>query len=123
MLETAKQKIAPSVTHITTHHGPIETLRTTSFDLVLCAHVIEHCTDPTQALRDIFDRMTLGARIVLAISKPHWCTAIIRLIWRSKALKPDQVLAMLRIAGFADAHHHPFETGVPIARQCGVFRH
>lgn len=88
-------------------------------DLVLCAHVIEHCPDPKAAIRALFDLAAPGGRLVLAVSKPHWCTALVRWRWGNMAYRPTEVTEMLRDAGFENPQMHKFSSGPPSRVSCG----
>ena len=82
-------------------------------DVVLCAHVIEHLDDPIAALQWLYDRLTPGGHIVMAISKPHWCTALVRWRWGNAAYPPQKAQEMLARVGFHDVCAHPFAKGPP----------
>lgn len=89
------------------------------FDTVLCGHVIEHLDDPLAALAWLRDRLAPGGRLVLAVSRPHWCTALIRAVWGSRAYPPARVCAMLRQAGCTGISVVPFPAGPPSRTSCG----
>ncbi|MEQ3710621.1 MAG: class I SAM-dependent methyltransferase [Tateyamaria sp.] len=82
-------------------------------NVVLCAHVIEHLDDPIAALGWLFDRLTPGGHLVMALSKPHWCTAFVRWRWGNAAYPPQKVQSMLARAGFCDIGAYPFAKGPP----------
>ena len=88
-------------------------------DVVLCAHVIEHMDDQMAALKQLHARLAPGGLLVMAISKPHWCTALVRWRWGNAAFAPDRAAQMLREAGFTDIHVHPFRSGPPSRVSCG----
>ncbi|CUH50156.1 class I SAM-dependent methyltransferase [Ruegeria atlantica] len=46
------------------------------FDCVLAAHVLEHCHNPTDALRHMRRQAAPAAKLWLVVSKPHWCTRL-----------------------------------------------
>ena len=54
-----------------------------------------------------------GGRLVLALSKPHWCTALVRWRWGNAAYTPDHAKTMLAQAGFTHITAHPFPSGPP----------
>lgn len=82
------------------------------FDVILCAHVLEHL-DIRPALDWLFNSLRPGGTLVLALSRPHWCTALIRWRWGHRAYTPAQVQALLADAGFSDIAPHPFPAGPP----------
>ena len=88
-------------------------------DVILCAHVIEHLDDAAAALAWIHDHLAPGGLLVLALSKPHWCTALVRWRWGNAAYTPDTARQMLGNAGFAEITIHPFRTGPPSRVSCG----
>ncbi|MEP4335214.1 MAG: class I SAM-dependent methyltransferase, partial [Roseobacter sp.] len=51
--------------------------------------------------------------IVMAISKPHWCTALVRWRWGNAAYSPQKARDMLVRAGFRDICAYPFAKGPP----------
>ncbi|WP_299280482.1 methyltransferase domain-containing protein [uncultured Tateyamaria sp.] len=82
-------------------------------DIVLCAHVIEHLDDPHAALAWLRDQLRPGGTLIMAISKPHWCTALVRWRWGNAAYTPDQAHAMLTAAGFTAITARAFTGGPP----------
>ena len=88
-------------------------------DTILCAHVIEHVDDPPAALRWVHDTLRPGGVALFAINRPHWCTALIRLIWRTRAWQPKHTKAMFLEAGFTDVTIIPFRNGPPSRTSCG----
>ncbi len=88
-------------------------------DVVLCAHVIEHLDDPQSALQWLHDRLKPGGLLVMAISQPHWCTALLRWRWGNAAFPPAQARGMLARAGLTDITTHPFTAGPPSRVSCG----
>jgi len=89
------------------------------YDLVLCAHVLEHLEDPMAGLTWIRNRLAPGGQAILAVSRPHFCTSIIRLRWGHQAWAPDIFVEMLVAAGFSAIDVKPFETGIPSRISCG----
>ncbi|WP_415402618.1 class I SAM-dependent methyltransferase [Tateyamaria sp. SN3-11] len=110
MLEAASKRLAPSRT-ITARLGTA--LDIPAQDVVLCAHVIEHLDDPQAALDWLHDQLVPGGTLVMAISKPHWCTALVRWRWGNAAYTPDHAQEMLARAGFTHIAAHPFTSGPP----------
>lgn len=120
MLVAAEARLAGRAP-ITFHHAPVGTdaLPEAGFDTVLAAHVVEHLGDPAGALRWCRARLAPGGRLYLAVSRPHWCTALLRWKWGHRAYRPEAVLALLKGAGFADARHIAFPAGPPSRTSAG----
>ena len=90
-----------------------------SCDLLLSAHVIEHLGTPQEGLSWFASRLRKGSHIALSISKPHWCTALVRWRWGHKAFTPSQVHNMLTSTGFTNIQTVPFSKGPPSRTSCG----
>lgn len=88
-------------------------------DLMLSAHVIEHLDAPQDGLSWFASRLRKGGHIALSISKPHWCTAIVRWRWGHKSFTPNQVHKMLTTTGFSNIQTVPFSQGPPSRTSCG----
>lgn len=94
-------------------------LSTSPFDVVLCAHVLEHCPDPLAAATWLRARLTPGGTAFFSISRPHWCTALLRWKWGHKAMAPDDGAALLRAAGFGAVEVVRYASGPPARTSCG----
>ncbi len=88
-------------------------------DLLLSAHVIEHLDAPETGLRWFASRLRTGGHIALSVSKPHWCTALVRWRWGHKAFTPTQVRSLLTSTGFTNIQAVPFSKGPPSRTSCG----
>jgi ubiquinone/menaquinone biosynthesis C-methylase UbiE len=84
-----------------------------SQDLILCAHVIDHCPDPVRALRALARSLTARGAILLIATKPHWCTRLIRWAWRNRSYTPDQILQAVVAAGLVCPRDTGFAGGPP----------
>ena len=96
--------------------------RTTNLaaDDVLAAHVIEHCPDPVQAVRDLAALVRPGGRLRLVVSKPHWCNAIIWLQWRHRTFSEDEVRCLVEEAGLDIEASYAFPSGPPSRTSRGI---
>ncbi|MEP3049277.1 MAG: class I SAM-dependent methyltransferase [Roseibium sp.] len=90
------------------------------FDVVLAAHVIEHCPDPLLALRQMRDLLERGGRLHLVVSKPHWCNVIIWLQWRHRTFQESEIVALIHEAGFEIEHVFSFPSGPPSRTSRGI---
>ena len=117
MLDVAATRLPVSRAIVAPLGAPLADV--TEQDVVLCAHVIEHLPDPDAALRWLYDCLEPGGQLVLALSKPHWCTALVRWRWGNAAYTPEQATAMLARAGFSQITSHAFASGPPSRLSCG----
>jgi ubiquinone/menaquinone biosynthesis C-methylase UbiE len=84
-----------------------------AFDIILCAHVIEHCSDPVDVLRHLKQTLLPHGQILLVISKPHWCNRLIWLKWRHRTMTPSAVRAAVLAAGLNCQQDMAFAVGPP----------
>lgn len=89
-------------------------------DVVLAAHVIEHCPDPLIALRQMHDLLRPGGNLYLVVSKPHWCNAIIWLQWRHRTFHEGEIVTLLEKAGFDIEQVYAFPSGPPSRTSRGI---
>lgn len=94
-------------------------LPSSAYDRVSCAHAIEHGPDPQSQIAWLKHLVRPGGQLVLAVSRPHWCTALVRLRWGHAAYQPDTVCRFLEEQGFEDIHVHPHAKGPPSRTSCG----
>lgn len=96
-------------------------IKGSTIDTLLCAHVIEHTPTPLESLRWFFKVLRPNGTLLLSVSKPHWCTAIVRWRWGHKAYPPEQTCAMLAEAGFTDVEMITYPSGPPSRVSCGFW--
>lgn len=115
MLGVARENLMRAGVSPTLIEGRIDALagREERYDVVLCAHVIEHCADPAADMALLRRSIKPGGAALFAISKPHWCTAIVRWKWGSKAYDERDARAMISGAGFAHVDAFRFSAGPP----------
>lgn len=82
-------------------------------DLILCAHVIEHCADPVTAIRSLGIALSQGGAILLIVSKPHWCNWLVWLNWRHHSYRPARILEAIVAAGLICPRDIGFAHGAP----------
>ncbi len=83
------------------------------YDLILCAHLIEHVDDVGKVLRSMSKLLSSDGQIVFVVSKPHWCTYLLRLKWGYRAFAPQEFLQLLQKNGFENVEQHSFSDGPP----------
>lgn len=103
---------SPSLSTIVGRIGEVE-LPFQTYDIVLCAHAIEHVADAHECLIWFRDVLRPGGQLLLVVSKPHWCTSLLRMVWGHRSYSPKQVARMLYESSFAQINVIPFESGPP----------
>lgn len=83
------------------------------YDIILCAHVIEHFSDPVTPLNLLKAQLAPSGRLLLVASKPHWCNWIIWVRWRHLMIAPKDMLAHLQSVGLACIWDGGFPAGPP----------
>jgi len=118
MLAIAEQNVPGRTRAI---HGALGTdeVAEATYDRVLCGHTIEHCANPNGTLAWLFTRLKPGGMLILAVSHPHWCPALVRWKYGSAAFYPKEVTWMLSPLGFEAISVCPHDTGPPSRVSCG----
>lgn len=127
MLDSSEEMLSQARTNFsaipnTTFHQDIlgsTAIPQNACDLLLSAHVIEHLDTPKDGLSWFASRLRKGGQIALSVSKPHWCTALVRWRWGHKAFTPSDVHSMLTATGFTNIQTVPFSKGPPSRTSCG----
>ena len=97
-------------------------VKSAAYSTVLAGHLVEHTNDPRRTILWLAERLIPGGTLVLAISKPHWCTALIRALWGHKAYEPETVVRWAEDAGLSGSSV-AFPAGPPSRTSMGyVFR-
>lgn len=95
-----------------------DNLQDGAYDVILAAHLIEHLDDPAEALSFMAAALAPGGTLLLSVSKPHWCTALIRVIWGHKAFREETVLRWAKATGLK-GKSVPFIAGPPSRTSMG----
>jgi ubiquinone/menaquinone biosynthesis C-methylase UbiE len=121
MLQAAQRRLTGKAHRISLLHAMLgdASVPDAAYDVVLCAHVVEHVPNPQQALRWLGARLRPGGVLILAVSRPHWCTALIRARWGNSANAPTRFESLLQDAGLQDVAILPFPAGPPSRTSCG----
>lgn len=82
-------------------------------DIILCAHVIEHFSEPVTPLKLLKTQLAPDGRLLLVVSKPHWCNWIIWVRWRHRMITPQDMLAHLQSVGLSCIWDAGFPAGPP----------
>jgi 2-polyprenyl-3-methyl-5-hydroxy-6-metoxy-1,4-benzoquinol methylase len=89
------------------------------YDVALCAHLIEHVAQPHKVLDRLRDALKPGGVLMLVVNRPHWCTRLIQLRWRTRAFDPAQVDQLLKDSGFKIVERVCFRSGPPSRTSMG----
>ncbi len=92
-----------------------------TYDLILCGHVIEHCKDPAEVLTILSGVLNPDGMLVMSVSKPHWCTWMLQVIWRYRCYRVEEFHALLRGAHFKTIGSLGFVKGPPKFTSYGYF--
>lgn len=113
MVGVATRSLTHTATNLRSVTIGIEDMTTGPHDIILCAHVIEHFADPTEALQHLKAQLAPGGRLLLVVSKPHWCNWIIWVRWRHCMIAPRRMLANLQSVGLNCMWDAGFPAGPP----------
>ena len=114
MLHAAATQLAGKACELILLNNTLETLpRAPAQDIILCAHVLDHCADPVAALRALGYCLAPKGAILLIATKPHWCNWLIKLRWRHHSYRPTQVLEAIVAAGLVCTRDMGFASGPP----------
>ena len=121
MLDVAGTRLTPLASDIRMIRSGLgsATVPEAGYDAVLCAHVVEHLDDPAGAVAWLASRVRPGGRLYLSVSRPHWCTALLRWVWGHRAYRPREVTGMLTGAGLAGIELQRYPKGPPSRTSCG----
>ncbi|MEM9708875.1 MAG: class I SAM-dependent methyltransferase [Pseudomonadota bacterium] len=88
------------------------------YDVILAGHVIEHFDNPAEILAALSRFLAPEGTLLLAVSRPHWCTALLRTLWQHRAYAPEAVLSWGDAAGLK-GRAIPFVAGPPSRTSMG----
>jgi ubiquinone/menaquinone biosynthesis C-methylase UbiE len=71
-----------------------------SQDIVTAAHLLEHLPDTDAALARMASLLKPGGILILAVSRPHWCSNLVWLGWRHRRFREGEMRGALGRAGF-----------------------
>ncbi|MEP2784057.1 MAG: class I SAM-dependent methyltransferase [Pseudoruegeria sp.] len=83
------------------------------FHTILAAHAIEHCNDPSDAFAKLADCLCPNGKLILVVSKPHWCNWLIWLRYRHKWYAPTSLRQWANSVGLDHITTHSFTSGPP----------
>ena len=114
MLHAASDGLRFIAQTIDTRHALLQDVSTErTYDLVLCAHLIEHIPDSVGAVKDLAEMITPRGHMLLLVSRPHWCNWVIWLRWRHKWFSEAKMRTMAEEAGLETLSCFHLHSGPP----------
>jgi 2-polyprenyl-3-methyl-5-hydroxy-6-metoxy-1,4-benzoquinol methylase len=114
MLTQAKSALHPLCDELRVYRQTLEHHQPdTRYDVILVVHVIEHCCDPTDALRLLWNLVTPGGTLLMIISRPHWCQWLIWLRWHHRWFSAQTIRAMADDLNMGETEVFRFARGAP----------
>lgn len=74
------------------------------YDVVICAHVIEHMEDPVSTLRHWQSCFHEDSYIVLIVTRKKWFNSWLNLSWNLNLYHEDELLRKFKLAGYEVCH-------------------
>ena len=102
MLRAAEARLGPARARMIVGDMAGLDLPEGSQDIVLAAHLLEHLPDAVTALARMRALLKPGGLLILAVSRPHWCSHLVWLGWRHRRFREAEMRGALVRAGFAD---------------------
>lgn len=102
MLKAAEARLGPGRVQLIEGNLEHVALPSETHDLVAAAHLIEHLPDLDDALMRIFRLLRPGGVLILAVSRPHWCSRLVWLTWRHRRYSEADMRAALARAGMVE---------------------
>lgn len=121
MLAIAMQQLSAQGVAATPVCGDIDSLRRNldQYWAILCSHALEHTPDVDRALVTLHDALTPGGLLLLVVSHPHWCTALLQIRWRNNSWSASEMSELLAGAGFVRISPFRFRKGPPSRTSIG----
>jgi len=113
MLRAAERRLGAGRAELIAGDLEMTDLPSGGFDLVAAAHLLEHLPDPEAALRRMMRLLRPGGTLLLAVSRPHWCSRLVWFTWRHRRFRAAEMLCLLDDAGYVARQCWPMTPGPP----------
>lgn len=90
------------------------------FDMTMCAHLLEHCQSPLQALTEMVRVLRRGAPMLIITSRSHRANSLHSLRWRYRPIEPERLVNWMRQAGLCDVRRYALGTGLSLPGRLSV---
>lgn len=122
MLPRAREAIARAHGSVQLHCGGACDLPFTNdtFPLVMSAHMLEHLPDPYAGIRELYRVVQPGGALLLVVTRPGICDALLRLKWRHARIAPEQLPCWMGDVGLTDLHVYPLGAQYCIPRATSI---
>lgn len=84
-----------------------------TYAVILAAHVVEHAANPVLAFRCLADWLEPQGRLLLVVSRPHWCNLLLWPRYRHRWFSAKRICDLGRTAGLHPVSSHAFAAGPP----------
>ncbi|WP_225886911.1 class I SAM-dependent methyltransferase [Nodosilinea nodulosa] len=82
------------------------------FDMAISAHMLEHLSNPTEGLQEIYRVLRPGAPLVLVITRSGIVGSLIQWHWGNSCFSPKELINLMAEAGFENLRIIPFPFGL-----------
>ncbi len=83
-----------------------------SFDGVICAHMLEHLSDPIQGLREMVRVLRPGAPLILVVTQSGLLGWLIQSHWGNRCFNREELSTLMHEAGLTHLQFIPFPVGL-----------
>lgn len=84
------------------------------FDMTMCAHLLEHCQSPLQALTEMVRVLRVGAPMLIVTSRSHRANSLHSLRWRYRPIESERLVNWMQHAGLCDIRRYALGTGLSL---------
>lgn len=124
MLSKARQRLEAAEVDATLIEGDARRLPygDNGFDIVMCAHLLEHFSDPSAALYEMQRVAKPGGLVVVCLTKRSLFGFFIHLKWRAQMLTARSAVELLQSVGFEDVEMIPMTASRTFRRMSLAFK-
>lgn len=83
-----------------------------AFDGVICAHMLEHLSDPIQGLREMVRVLRPGAPLILVVTQSGLLGWLIQSYWGNRCFNREELSTLMYEVGLTNLQFVPFPIGL-----------